>query len=455
MFAVPAPNRCALTAGSAHGSTTPASTTTSARVRLAREHVDRSPACGEVGDHLRASPLAGRRSRPPRRRRDRRRRRRARRSAAAARRRPPARPAGRRPASSRPRLPRGFVFSVEGALRRPARCLVRWARCRARSRSSSGIGQHRLLERQRAAGDDEVRTSTRRRPTLRSPVRARRGRRGRARWPGRRRARPRSRPRSSSRRGPRPGLRPPRRLGLDVGCRPRLEHIRNPEREAVDDDARARGRRRRRRAAGAAAPRPSPGRRALGSVPLDPLRHLGVPRLARRDEDDRRGRAAGEVEREPRLAAPRAAEEDGQRHAVDLAGARPGIPPTAHERSDSTTASAAFSATDSTVARAGSAGASTDGSRPTRVGARREAATSRRAPRGSERARCRPPRPLLRRRRAGSGGGPRRGAGATGAARRRRRAARARRRGAASPGRRPAGRHARRGRSRPVAPSGL
>src|SRR4029078_10985492 len=96
--------------------------------------------------------------------------------------------------------------------------------------------------------------------------------------------------------------------------RTRLEDVRDPEREAVDDRGRAvrhpgeralqRDRLLDRR----------PPRRPLRPVALDAVGHLGVERLARRDEPDRRTLPLGALEREARLAAARAPDQQGERH---------------------------------------------------------------------------------------------------------------------------------------------
>src|SRR5205814_7338646 len=57
-----------------------------------------------------------------------------------------------------------------------------------------------------------------------------------------------------------------------------------------------------------------PVRRALVAMAPDPLFHLVVQRLARRDEGDRAARSLGEPQRELRLPAARAADEEHERH---------------------------------------------------------------------------------------------------------------------------------------------
>src|SRR5204862_2538090 len=102
------------------------------------------------------------------------------------------------------------------------------------------------------------------------------------------------------------------RLPLDLAAV--FEDVRDPEREAIDDEARVGGHavERAQKADGLLDRRPAGGPR--GAVPGDPVGHLVVTGLGRREEGDREPGALGEPDRERRLPAARAAEEEDQGH---------------------------------------------------------------------------------------------------------------------------------------------
>src|SRR5581483_10501861 len=119
---------------------------------------------------------------------------------------------------------------------------------------------------------------------------------------------------------------------VELRLPPRLEQVRDPERQAIDDDA---GVRRRRRDGAVQLERlldGLPARRPPCTVARDPLRHLLVARRAGRDEHHGAARRLREPDRKARLPAPRPSEEHRQTHRAPNASRPAPATPTARER---------------------------------------------------------------------------------------------------------------------------